>query len=94
MADRFCGEKLSTTRAPGVATNSQLCSKLINAKNIWFLSVEKLLTTNTIAAKIKPFRLIYGTDGTEEAVVAPALVLTPADTDNVGFCLDYQERAN
>jgi hypothetical protein len=41
-----------------------------------------------------PFKLIYGTDGTEAEVGAPALVSTPADTNNVGFCLDYQERAN
>ena len=52
----------------------------------------KMLMTNTFIARIKPFRLIYGTDGTEEAVLAPALVLTPADTANVGFCFDYQER--
>lgn len=43
---------------------------------------------------MKPFRVTYATDGTESGIVAPALVLTPADTNNVGFCLDYQERAN
>ncbi|XP_046459325.1 uncharacterized protein LOC124205840 [Daphnia pulex] len=70
VGDRFCGEKLSTARAPGVAVNGQLCTKIM------------------------PFKLIYGTDGTEAEVGAPALVSTPADTNNVGFCLDYQERAN
>lgn len=46
------------------------------------------------AAKSKPFKVNFVTDGTEAAVVAPALVMVPADTNNVGFCLDYQERAN
>lgn len=43
---------------------------------------------------MKPFKITYVTDGTELAVGPPALVSTPADIDNVGFCLDYQERAN
>ena len=42
---------------------------------------------------MKPFKMTYRTDGTENAVVAGANVLpAPADSGNVGFCLDYQEK--
>nr|CAH0104249.1 unnamed protein product [Daphnia galeata] len=47
-----------------------------------------------LCSKIKPFKITYVTDGTEEAVGPPALVSVTADINNVGFCLDYQERAN
>ncbi|KAI9558721.1 hypothetical protein GHT06_015510 [Daphnia sinensis] len=70
VADRFCGEKFNTVRAPGSAINAQLCTR------------------------VKPFRVTYATDRTESEVIIPALVLTPADINNVGFCLDYQEKAD
>ncbi len=44
---------------------------------------------------MKPFRMTYQTDNTEGRVTAnvPTLPLNAvADTGNVGFCLDYQER--
>jgi hypothetical protein len=47
---------------------------------------------NSIAARVRPFRMTYVTDGTEGPVNAPALILAPADTSNVGFCVDYLER--
>ena len=47
-------------------------------------------------AKISPFRMTFGTDGTEAAIAA---VVTPAqpvlqnvDTANTGFCLNFQEK--
>jgi hypothetical protein len=37
--------------------------------------------------------MTYRTDNTEEEVAADTIILpAPADTDNVGFCLDYQAR--
>ena len=63
---------------------------------------------NSIAGKVKPFKLTYGTDGLEPttalnvvngalagAEVNPtAAVPVPyiVDTGNSGFCLDYQEK--
>jgi hypothetical protein len=44
---------------------------------------------------MKPFKMTYQTDNTEGPVIAnvPTLPLNAvADTGNVGFCLDYQER--
>jgi hypothetical protein len=46
-------------------------------------------------APIKPFKMTYHTDNTENEVTAngPTLPLNAiADTGNVGFCLDFQER--
>lgn len=46
-----------------------------------------------IIAAIKPFKISYRTDGTEGAVVAETNILPASgDTDNAGFCLDYQEK--
>jgi hypothetical protein len=37
--------------------------------------------------------MTYQTDNTEEEVIADTNILpAPADTANVGFCLDYQEK--
>jgi hypothetical protein len=45
------------------------------------------------AASNKQVKMTYRTDGTENTVVAGANVLpAPADSGNVGFCLDYQEK--
>ena len=42
---------------------------------------------------MKPFKMTYRTDGTENAVVAGVNVLPVlADSGNTGFCLDYQEK--
>jgi hypothetical protein len=42
---------------------------------------------------MKPFKMTYQTDGSEDAIVAGVNVLpAPADSGNVGFCLDYQEK--
>ncbi|KAK4010419.1 hypothetical protein OUZ56_019561 [Daphnia magna] len=46
-----------------------------------------------VCTRVRPFRITYGTDGTEGAVIAaPGIVPAAADTNNVGFCLDYLER--
>jgi hypothetical protein len=43
-------------------------------------------------ASIKPFQMIYQTDGTEAAVVAAPFVTSAiAVIGNTGFCLNYQE---
>jgi hypothetical protein len=55
------------------------------------------------AAKIRPFRMTYGTNADEAAVVVPQVngvdtptlaipVAAAVDTANTGFCLDYQEK--
>jgi hypothetical protein len=45
------------------------------------------------SASMKPFKMTYRTDGTEGAVAAGMNVLpAPADSGNVGFCLDYQDK--
>ena len=39
--------------------------------------------------------MTYRTDGTEDVVVAGVNILpAPADSGNVGFCLDYLEKKN
>lgn len=44
-------------------------------------------------ASVKPFKMTYRTDGTEGAVATGMNVLPDqADSGNVGFCLDYQEK--
>jgi hypothetical protein len=53
---------------------------------------------NIIAAKIRPFRMSFGTDGTElDSITGDDTAALPydaaADTDNTGFCLAYQEQA-
>nr|CAH0107051.1 unnamed protein product [Daphnia galeata] len=46
-----------------------------------------------VCSPMKPFQMTHRTDGTENAVVAGVNVLpAPADSGNVGFCLDYQEK--
>ncbi|EFX72899.1 hypothetical protein DAPPUDRAFT_110154 [Daphnia pulex] len=50
-------------------------------------------TSVPVCTPIKPFRMTFQTDNTEEAVTAGANILpAPADTANTGFCLDYQEK--
>ncbi|XP_046459011.1 uncharacterized protein LOC124205602 [Daphnia pulex] len=51
------------------------------------INADALVCTN-----VRPFRVTYQTDNTELQTAAPLLVTTPADTNNVGFCLDYQEK--
>ncbi|EFX72229.1 hypothetical protein DAPPUDRAFT_254734 [Daphnia pulex] len=48
---------------------------------------------NPLTSNVQPFKISYGTDGTEGAVVTGTNILpAPADTHNTGFCLDYQEK--
>ncbi|KZS14673.1 Uncharacterized protein APZ42_020024 [Daphnia magna] len=50
-------------------------------------------TNVQVCTPIKSFKMNYRTDSTEAAVAAATNVLpAPADTLNVGFCLDYQEK--
>ncbi|XP_059351680.1 uncharacterized protein LOC130689828 isoform X2 [Daphnia carinata] len=50
-------------------------------------------TSVQVCTPIKSFKMNYRTDSTEAAVAAATNVLpAPADTLNVGFCLDYQEK--
>jgi hypothetical protein len=94
-ADRFCGNQLnpssgsvtSTAFIPGSASSVQVCSKLHSHFNIF----ENFKPFFPSTAPMKPFRMIYRTDGTEAAVIAAPLI-TPAiaDTANTGFCLNYQ----
>ncbi|XP_046458998.1 mucin-5AC-like isoform X2 [Daphnia pulex] len=52
-----------------------------------------IATSVPVCTPIKPFRMTFQTDNTEEAVAAGANILpAPADTANTGFCLDYQEK--
>jgi hypothetical protein len=54
----------------------------------------------SITANVRPFKMTFGTDGTELAIAlvngaataAIPVVMTLPDAANTGFCLDYQER--
>jgi hypothetical protein len=45
---------------------------------------------------MRPFRMTFTTDGTEAEIAAATPPMAPAvakaDTDNTGFCLNYQEK--
>ncbi|EFX70294.1 hypothetical protein DAPPUDRAFT_112776 [Daphnia pulex] len=84
----YLGIGSATDSATGLMGDRFCGEKLNTARAPGFNSSIQLCT------KSKPFKVTFVTDGTEAAVVAPALVMVPADTNNVGFCLDYQERAN
>lgn len=52
-----------------------------------------MVTVKFISASMKSFKMTYRTDGTEDAVAARVNVHpAPADSGNVGFCLDYREK--
>nr|CAH0107322.1 unnamed protein product [Daphnia galeata] len=56
-------------------------------------AITPVATSVQVCTSNKQVKMTYRTDGTENAVVAGANVLpAPADSGNVGFCLDYQEK--
>ncbi|XP_059351709.1 uncharacterized protein LOC130689572 isoform X1 [Daphnia carinata] len=85
----FLGIRSATDSITGLA-GDRFCGEHLNTAR----APLGASTSIQLCTPIKPFKVIYVTDGTEAAVGAPALVATPADTNNVGFCIDYQERAN
>lgn len=90
-ADRYCGNALNPAVA-GSATSIQVCSKLpFDLKlKLWHIL---FWIQYRVTAPIKPFKMTYRTDSTEAAVLAGTNILpAPADTLNVGFCLDYQQK--
>ncbi len=83
--DRYCGGSID-----------KICSMfdlLIIKINLVIL----LIGINIIAAKIRPFRMSFGTDDTELDFIARGTAALPdgavADEANTGFCLVYQEQA-
>ncbi|KAK4010126.1 hypothetical protein OUZ56_019273 [Daphnia magna] len=85
----FLGIRSATDSITGLA-GDRFCGEHLNTAR----APNGASTSVQLCTPIKPFKVTYVTDGTESAIGAPALVATPADTNNVGFCIDYQERAN
>jgi hypothetical protein len=83
--DRYCGGAIG-----------KICSML----DLLIIKINLLIILNginIIAAKIRPFRMSFGTDGTELDSITGGTAALPddaaADTDNTGFCFAYQEQA-
>lgn len=86
--DRYCGGAIDK-----ICSTFDLLITCLN-HNFILLNVKY-----SIAAKISPFRMSFGTDGTEGIIDAATPTaaqpdsMTKEDKANTGFCLAYQEQA-